>query len=70
MAELWGVLVADGWCHGRRYVWLSSLYRVWVLIVSIAGVVIVISIHGIVGVAADLCMYVLVPSLQRCGLAS
>ena len=63
MAELWGVLVADGWCHGRRYVWLSSLCRLWVLIVNIAGVMIVIGVHGMVSVAADFCIHVLVPSL-------
>jgi hypothetical protein len=63
------VLVADGWCYGRCYEWLSPLCRAWVLVVSIAGVMIVISIYGIVGVAADLCIYVLVPSLQRCRLA-
>ena len=57
------MLVADGWCYDRRYVWLSSLCRLWVLIVSIVGVVIVIGVYGMVGVAADLCMHVLVPSL-------
>jgi hypothetical protein len=63
VAELWSVLIADGWCYNRRYKWLSPLYRAWVLVISIAGVVIIISIHRIVGVAADLCISVLVPLL-------
>jgi hypothetical protein len=63
VAELWGMLIADGWCHSRRYIWLSSLCRLWVLIVNIIGVVIVISVYRIVGVATNLYIYVLVPSL-------
>jgi hypothetical protein len=63
MAKLWSVLIADGWCYSRRYIWLSSLYIVWVLIISIAGVVIIISIHGIVNVAINLYIYIIVPLL-------
>jgi hypothetical protein len=44
-------------------VWLSSLCRLWVLIVNIVGVVIIIGVHGIVSIAADFYIYVLVPSL-------
>jgi hypothetical protein len=43
--------------------WLLLLYRLWVFIISIAGVVIVISVYGIVGVAANLYIHVLVPLL-------
>jgi hypothetical protein len=58
------VLVADGWCHGRRYAWLLSLCRLWVLIASIAGIIIGIGVYRIVAVAAaDLFMRVLVPPL-------
>jgi len=60
-AELWGVSAAGGWSRGRRCAWLSSLCRSWVLIPSIAGIVIVIGVHGMVGFAADLSMHVLVP---------
>jgi hypothetical protein len=49
---------AGGWSRGRRYAWLSSLCRSRVLIVSIAGIVIVIGVHGMGGFAA---MQVLVP---------
>jgi hypothetical protein len=37
--ELWRVPAAGGWSRGRRCAWLSSLCRSWVLITSIAGVV-------------------------------
>lgn len=67
--ELWGVPVAGGWSRGKRYASLSSLCRSWVLIASIAGVVIVIGVHGMVGFAVDLCIRVLVPSLPRRRLA-
>jgi hypothetical protein len=67
--ELWGVPSAGGWSRGRRCASLSSLWRPWVLIASIAGVVIVIGVRGMVGVAADVCMRVLVPSLPRRRLA-
>jgi hypothetical protein len=50
------VLMADGWCHGRRYAWLLSLCRLWVLIASIAGIIVAVA-------AADLFMRVLVPPL-------
>ena len=50
--------LAGGWSHGRCYASLSSLCRSWVLIASI--VVIVIGVHGIVDLAADLCIHVLV----------
>jgi hypothetical protein len=49
---------ADGSSRGRRCAWPSSLYRSWVLIVSITGVMIVISVCGMVAVAADLFMRV------------
>jgi hypothetical protein len=45
-AELRGVPVADGWCHGRRCTCLSSLCRSWVLVACIACVMIVIGVHG------------------------
>jgi hypothetical protein len=44
--ELWGMLAADGWSRVGRCAWLSSLCRSWVFIASIAGVVIVIGVHG------------------------
>jgi len=44
---------------------LSTASRSWVLVACIVGVVIVIGVRGMVGVAADLCMRVLVPSLPR-----
>jgi hypothetical protein len=52
-----------GWSCGRRCTWLSSLCRTWVLIASIAAVVIVIDVCGIAGFAADLGMLVLVSPL-------
>jgi hypothetical protein len=67
--ELWGVPLAGGWSRGRRCASLSSLCRSWFLVACIVCVEIVISVHGIVGAAADLCMYVLVPSLPRRKLA-
>jgi hypothetical protein len=57
------VLMADGWCYSRRYIWLSSLCRLWVLIINITGVVIVIGVYKMVGITTNLCIYVLVPSL-------
>ncbi len=53
--ELWRVPAAGGWSRGRRCAWLSSLCRSWVLITSIAGVVIVIGVHGMVGFAISSC---------------
>jgi len=67
--ELWGMSTGGGWSRGRRWAWLSSLCRSWVLVTCIVGVVIVIGVRGMVGVAADLCMRVLVPSLPRRRLA-
>jgi hypothetical protein len=64
--ELWGVPAVGGWSRGRR---CASLCRSWVLIASIAGVVIVIGVYGMVGFAVDLGMRVLVPSLPRRRLA-
>jgi hypothetical protein len=61
--ELWSVLAADGWSRRRRYAWLSSLCRSWVFIASIAGAVIVIGVHGMVGFASDIGIHVLVPTL-------
>jgi hypothetical protein len=40
-AELWGLPGAGGWCRGRRWAWLSALYRSWVLVACIACVMIV-----------------------------
>ena len=68
-AELWGMLVANGWCHGKRCAWLSSLYKSWVLVTCIASVVIVIGVHGMVSVTINLYIHVLMPSLQRYKLA-
>lgn len=45
--------VAGGWSRDKRY---ASLCRSWVFIASIAGVVIVIGVHGMVGFAVDLCV--------------
>jgi len=45
------MLAADGWSRGRRCAWFSSLCS---FIASIAGVVIVIDVHGMVGFASDL----------------
>jgi hypothetical protein len=64
--ELWGVPAVDNWSRGRR---CASLYKSWVLIASIAGVMIVIGVYGMVGFAVDLGMRVLVPSLPRRRLA-
>lgn len=61
--ELWGVPVIGGWSYGRHYTWYSLLCRTWVLIASIADVVIVIDICGIAGFAANLGMLVLVSPL-------
>jgi hypothetical protein len=44
-------------------VWFLSLYKLWVLIISIIGVVIVIGVYRIVGVATNLYIHILVPSL-------
>src|SRR6266536_1740832 len=46
--------------HGRRWVWLSSLCRLWFLVACVACVMIVIGVDGMVVVAAD--QSVLVPS--------
>jgi hypothetical protein len=43
--------------------WLLLLYRLWVLIINIIGIVIVISAYRIVSVAANFYIYVLVPLL-------
>jgi hypothetical protein len=56
------------WAVELRF--FSSLYRSQVLIARIACIVIIIGIHGMVGVTADLCMQVLVLSLPRRGLAA
>jgi hypothetical protein len=67
--ELWGMFARGGWSRGRRWAWLSSLCRSWVLVACIIGVVIIIGVRGIVGVADDLCIRALVPSLPRSRLA-
>lgn len=57
--------MADGWRYGRRYTWLSSLCRSWVLVVSIAGIMVVTGVRGIIGFATNLYIYLLVHSLLR-----
>jgi hypothetical protein len=42
---------------------LPPFYRSWVLVAYIICVMIVIGVYGMVGVAADLYIYVLVPLL-------
>jgi hypothetical protein len=67
--ELWGMSAGGSQSRGRRWAWLSSLCRSWVLVACIVGVVIVIGVRGMVGVADDLYMRALVPSLPRRRLA-
>ena len=63
------MFVGGGWSRSRRWAWLSSLCRLWVLVACIVGVVIVIGVRGMVGVANNLYMRALVPSLPRRRLA-
>ena len=55
------------WAAELRF--FSSLCRSWVLVTCIGCVMIVIGVRGMVGVAADLCIQVLVLSLPRRRLA-
>lgn len=62
LSELLGVLLGGGRSHGRRWAWLSSLYRSWVLVACITGVLSIIAVRDIVGIAINLCIYVLMPA--------
>lgn len=67
--ELWDISAGGDWSRGRHWVWLSLLCRSWVLVTCIVGIVIIIGIRGMVGIATDFCICVLVPSLPRYRLA-
>jgi hypothetical protein len=60
---------AGVWSRGRPCTSLSLLCRSWVLIASIACIITIISIYGIVVIITDLCIYVLVLSLPHRMLA-